>query len=235
MRRFLGLALAMLLLCSAAMAEVCTTGDVNLRSGPGVDYGKVGSVSAGTRMEYLGETIADARGVDWYKVSVDGMEVWVSSKYGALTQEESAQSDLELALDLDAETVEVADCYMMNLHQAAAAVGLSNYHEVDSEAPCRYYNDGVTLGGWGTAVEYIRLTGAGYSVYGVTLGMKVEEAKERLLQAGLHLYDEWQNVVTFEHRADEKSYIDVDGYDSCINLWVRDGVVVDLDWNAYTG
>lgn len=232
MRRFLSLVMAMLLLCGAAMAEVCATGDVNLRSGPGADYDKVGSVSTGTRMEYLGETIADSRGVDWYKVSVDGMEVWVSSKYGALTEEDPGEA--AVALDPDAETVEVADCFMMELQQAAAAVGLSSYREVNSEAPYQYYDDGVTLGGW-SAVEYIHLTGEGYSVCGVTLGMTIEQARERMLQAGLDLFEEQQDVVVFEHRADEKSYINVDGYDFCINLWLRDGVVVELEWNSYTG
>lgn len=232
MLRFLSMVMALLLLCGAAMAEVCATGDVNLRSGPGTDYDGMGSVSAGTRMEYLGETIADSRGVDWYKVSVDGMEVWVSSKYGVLT--ENGVEDVNIAPDPDAETVEVADCFMMELQQAAAAVGLSSYREVTSEAPYQYYDGGVTLGGW-SAVEYIHLTDEGYSVYGVTLGMTIEQAMERMLQAGLDLYEEKQDVVVFEHRADEKSYINVDGYDSCINLWLRDGVVVELEWSSYTG
>ena len=67
MRRILGIVLALMLLCTAAFAEVRATGDVNLRVGPGLDYDTVGYVPAGTVMEYLGETSTDSRGVDWYE------------------------------------------------------------------------------------------------------------------------------------------------------------------------
>ena len=60
------------MLLSAAFAEVYTTGNVNLRRGPGLTYEKLGSVLEGTQLVFLGETSTDARGVDWYKVNYKG-------------------------------------------------------------------------------------------------------------------------------------------------------------------
>ena len=55
-----------------------------MRSGPGLSYETVGSVSQGTVFDYLGEISTDGRGVDWYKVSYRGGEAWVSSRYATL-------------------------------------------------------------------------------------------------------------------------------------------------------
>lgn len=230
MRKLLALLLVLGLLSGVAFAEVRTTGNVNLRKGPGLDYDVLGSESTDVELEYLGETSTDARGVDWYKVSFKGGAAWISSKYAVLSGEDIAP----VAYDPDAETVELADCYLQDLEQSAATVGLTNYQEVPSEAPNQYYDDGAILAGFNT-VEYIGLRGAGYTVYGVALGMDVETAKQLLLDAGLDLYSEEWDVLVFEHRSDENSYVDVDGHDSCINLYCENGVVVELDWSAYTG
>lgn len=58
-----------------------TTGDVNLRSGPGLAYDTVGSIGSGVYIEYLGESSVDERGVAWYHVRYNGMTGWSSSKY----------------------------------------------------------------------------------------------------------------------------------------------------------
>ena len=74
-----------------AMAEeasqtVKTTGSVNVRSGPGLDYKSLGSVKKGTTFEYQGEKKKDDRGVVWYRVKYNGStKAWVSSKYSKLT------------------------------------------------------------------------------------------------------------------------------------------------------
>ena len=240
MRRILGIAMALMLLCAAASAEVRTTGNVNLRTGPGLSYNVVDSVGSGTEMEYLGETFQDNRGVDWYKVCFKGMEVWVSSRYSTLIEETTFMTPASLkptlppVVNLNVEVEEVSGYYVKPLEEAAAEVGLVNYQEVSSEAPYQYSNDSLILGGWGS-VEYIELTGPGYSLFGVQVGMKIEYAKALMLQAGLELYMERSDVVVFEHRADENSIIDIEGYDSCINVWVQGGVVTSLDWNTYTG
>ena len=69
---------------SAAPAYAYTTGDVNLRSGPGLGYDSVGVIPAGTSVEYLGEVSTDERGVEWYHISSSGKTGWGSSKYVAI-------------------------------------------------------------------------------------------------------------------------------------------------------
>ena len=86
MKKFISvLLIAIMLLTFAAPAmaasKVTATGSVNLRSGPGLDYGKLGSVSKGTTLKYLGESHKDGRGVTWYKVSYNGNAAWISSRY----------------------------------------------------------------------------------------------------------------------------------------------------------
>ena len=69
----------------AAMAEdgaVWTTGNVNLRKGPGLDYSTIRSISSGTRLEY-DKTSKDDRGVRWYHVSYKSRTGWISSKYAS--------------------------------------------------------------------------------------------------------------------------------------------------------
>ena len=66
---------------TAAVSTAYTTGNVNLRSGPGLAYDTVGSINSGVYVEYLGESSVDERGVAWYHVRYNGMNGWSSSKY----------------------------------------------------------------------------------------------------------------------------------------------------------
>ena len=58
-----------------------TTGQVNVRKGPGLDYGTYGTLAKGTIVSYLGATKKDNRGVAWYKINFNGTAAWISSKY----------------------------------------------------------------------------------------------------------------------------------------------------------
>ena len=62
-------------------STIKTTGNVNVRKGPGLDYASIGSVPSGTKLSWTGATATDERGVKWYKVSHNGKTGWVSSKY----------------------------------------------------------------------------------------------------------------------------------------------------------
>lgn len=70
---------------AATGISVSATGDVNVRTGPGLTYDSTGVAPRGSRLDYLGETSTDERGVDWYKVAYDGQARWVSSTYAVLT------------------------------------------------------------------------------------------------------------------------------------------------------
>lgn len=60
------------------------TGDVNVRSGPGLDYDSVTVLNRGETVEYLGEESVDDRGVAWYHIRYYGTDGWASSKYVVL-------------------------------------------------------------------------------------------------------------------------------------------------------
>ena len=69
---------------ASADRRVQLTGSANVRSGPGLDYGAIGTVDEGTTLTWLGSTRKDERGVQWYNVSYRGESGWVSSRYARL-------------------------------------------------------------------------------------------------------------------------------------------------------
>lgn len=78
----------------AALAEsgtVWTTGNVNMRKGPGLDYSSIRTIGAGTRLEY-DKTEKDDRGVRWYRISYKKRTGWVSSMYASEKQPSSSGS-----------------------------------------------------------------------------------------------------------------------------------------------
>ena len=64
---------------SSGSGRVRTTGSVHIRTSPKLSGKIIGSVSAGTRLEYRGKTSRDSRGVKWYAVYYNGRKGWVSS------------------------------------------------------------------------------------------------------------------------------------------------------------
>lgn len=64
--------------------KIKATGDLNVRTGPGLDYAIIGSIKKGSTLEFLGEVKKDGRGVYWGKVRYSGRDGWVSSKYAKL-------------------------------------------------------------------------------------------------------------------------------------------------------
>ena len=56
-------------------------GKSNVRTGPGLDYRKIGVLHVGEDAKYLGKTSTDDRGVVWYKIRYNGHDAWVSSRY----------------------------------------------------------------------------------------------------------------------------------------------------------
>lgn len=61
-----------------------TSGDTNLRTGPGLNYSDIGTMFKGESATYLGSTSYDSRGVAWHHVSFEGKTGWVSSRYTTL-------------------------------------------------------------------------------------------------------------------------------------------------------
>ena len=263
MKRYIMKALAVILvamlLCASAMAEVRTTGNVYMRTGPGLSYDTITSYPEGSTLSYLGETSVDERGVAWYKVSDGSHSGWMSSRYSQLIGESSSSSSssqnsgsqssgqaFPSANELIPATpsdqsgnwfsdipgeVELSNYYLVNLSIAAQAIGLTDFRvDGTSEAPNQYYNDSVVVAGDNLVVHFV-VTGKGYSVFGVTVGMDMSDATDQLITSGL-VY----RHGTFEHRASDFSQANVDGYDSCINLtYDSNNVITEIDWSSYTG
>ncbi len=60
------------------------SGDSNVRTGPGLDYDVLGTLTQGDTAVYLGGTSYDNRGVAWYQIAWKNGVGWVSSRYTAL-------------------------------------------------------------------------------------------------------------------------------------------------------
>lgn len=226
--------IVVLLLSACALADVVTTGNVNLRSGPGLKYDVVTSVSSGKHLDYLGDSSVDDRGIVWYLVEHNGMSCWISSVYSELVGESIRPREMPDLSRID-EFAEVGGYFWKNLQASAAEVGLDQYAEVASEATYQFRDEYLTFGAAYSAVEFMELKGGEYTIFGVAIGMTAEQAIEHMEENGLSLDSNDSNVIVFEHPVNADSAINCDGFDSCINIWLQDGVVVAMDWSAYTG
>ncbi len=59
-------------------------GDVTIRSKPNKTSSKLGYISSGKTVTYLGKSSVDSRGVRWYKIKYNGTTGWVSSMYAKI-------------------------------------------------------------------------------------------------------------------------------------------------------
>lgn len=100
--RIVAVSAALMLILGLALAEVRTTGDVWLRTGPGRDYDAISILSTGKTFDYLGESSVDERGVAWYKIIAGDKTGWVSSRYSELIGE-STEAEDEAEADEEAE------------------------------------------------------------------------------------------------------------------------------------
>lgn len=69
----------------AENAYVKTSGNVNVRTGAGLNFDSLGTAEKDSHLTYLEENALDERGVVWYKVRYNSStNGWVSSKYATL-------------------------------------------------------------------------------------------------------------------------------------------------------
>ena len=226
-KRIAALMLIMMLCMTAMAATVRATGTVNLRKGPGKGYDIITAVTEGTKLPYADETVTDERGVKWYGVWYDGDKAWISEKFSVL------EGDVVKPIDEQAlkTYVEVSGYYGKSLTDAAKKLGLDTHvHNEHSEVPESYTDGSLALMGYKT-VEAMSLTGPGYTLFGVAVGMDQQRVKELLTEAGLDYFgDGYGGAMIFEHLS--KNGMDHDG---CINVEFKDGIATCLDWSTYTG
>lgn len=66
--------------------RIKATGDVHVRRHPDIDAESLGVLYKGETLPFKGEVRVDDRGVYWGKVSFNGMNGWVSSKYAKIVK-----------------------------------------------------------------------------------------------------------------------------------------------------
>ena len=151
---FLGLAAACLVpaLAEADTAYVQVTGEVNFRSGPGLDYDSYGTISAGEALEF-DDTEEDERGVLWYRVEYNGAEGWISSKYATKSgapddEEKEAQDTVYVAGDcLNIYKLPMTDSEILGTGEAGETLAPVCIVR-DEEDVCWYYITRGEIGGW---------------------------------------------------------------------------------------
>lgn len=207
MKRILAMIMALMLLCGAALAEVRLSGDVNVRTGPGLDYDTLGTMRKGSVLEFLGRIGTDDRGVAWYYVTDGRTTGWVSSKYAELSGEDVAQAE------------NLSEYCGQPLDEAAAMLGLDEAAGVQSIVARQFWGDAVVLGGE-DRVSYIGVRGKGYGMFGVAPGMALDDAVAQLASAGLALTFRSDYGAMFDYRGDT------------LVLHSAEGIVMTLDWYA---
>ena len=237
MKRILALILALLCLGAAALAQqVVATGNVNLRDAPSLDGGIITAVPPGTRLDYLGDTSTDDRGVDWYRVKHGSGAAWISSRYSELL-EDGEPAPVPLTDDFTLEfssDVELLNFYRTNLAASAKTLKLTRYSYVPSEAPNRYSDGAVTLEG-DDGVACIIIEGPGYSLCGAAVGMGVEAARSAMSGAGLETGDIDDAGFTAYYPGTNDFFRAIDDFGGVIYVTAEGGVVTGIDLESYTG
>ena len=131
--------------------------------------------------------------------------------------------------------MELSDWYLKGLADTASALSLGNHRlEENNDFPETYSNEALLIGG-DTITKHFRITGEGYAVYGVSIGMDMESAIAALTDAGLARKD---NILgaSFQHYADVDAPVNVNGFDSFINIIAdASSKVSEISWSVYSG
>lgn len=68
------------------------SGKSNVHTGPGLSYKVIGVLRVDDSARYLEQTSVDNRGVTWYKITWNGENAWVSSRYTRLSSKKGGSS-----------------------------------------------------------------------------------------------------------------------------------------------
>ena len=130
--------------------------------------------------------------------------------------------------------IELSTYYKTSLKGSAIALGLKDYKlDETSEVRNMYYNDVLLIAGEEN-VEHFRVTGTGYTIFGVYVGMDVGSAQGVLTAAGL-VQTAGTMGLYFEHPSKDVSNPDLDGFDSGVSVITdASGHVTEISWSSYT-
>ena len=226
MKKLISTIMVLLILTGIANAQIVTTGNVNVRTGPGLEYDIIGSIPEGEAMYFYSYcTEADERGVDWYLAACNELNGWVSSKYaqhyvfdGAVSAEEAEKY------------IDVSEYFDETIDAAAEKTGLKNYYRKNSDdAPIVYFDKSLVIGRVDS--KFMSITGPGYSIYGAAVGMNIDEACEKLAEAGMTVFKEVDGSKSFHSPGFVGDAADWVEYDFMISLEYENDTVRKIEWN----
>ena len=128
--------------------------------------------------------------------------------------------------------IEMSAFCRTSLKGSAISLGLPGYKQGSSRN--MYYNDDLLIAGK-ESTDHILVTGTGYTVYGVYVGMDISSAQALLTAAGLVQMPGGMGLC-FQHPSDVFSSGDAEpSYDASINA-VTDGSgkVTEISWSMMT-
>lgn len=198
-------------------------------------YGEAVWISS--RYSYLDpEAMADSYAGDGYlDYSQDITAIPLATPQAEITAVPSFDDDATLAPTFGVPgMIELSGYYHTSLKGSAISLGLENYKQDDAgELRNAYYNDVLLIAG-NDSTEHFRVTGAGYTIFGVYVGMDIASAQAVLTAAGLTQSAGTMGLY-FQHPGPAASGDDPYGYDSGISA-VTDGSgrVTEISWSTYT-
>ena len=239
MRILAAMLIAAMLMGTCALADVKATGDVNLRTGPGLAYDVITSVKKGKTLDYLRQTSIDDRGIAWYLVDYKGRACWISSVYSEVFGESVADPDMpEETMDNENDLIELSEFYRQDIQLVVEMLGLKLYSAAVEENEIDLYsNEEETLfiGGKDT-VTRIECVAEGYSLYGATVGMSENRVPYTMISDDIcYLESEYQiNMHVFGHYgSEEEGSTLLRTYDSKICV-IKDAMKVQgFVWYSY--
>ena len=171
------------------IAIYTTHSKVNLRSGAGKNNKQMGQVAQkGTYLGQLYEAAPDKNGTIWYKVKYKDKFRWVMSDYAETRVETDTTKDrLPQAIG-----DELTNYFFMSAAPVVEALQLNEAEDTSAA----WQNDAVCISG-DPYVEQIILVDKGYSLYGIKVGDKINNALKVLAK---------KNLVQTEKHADQYIY-----------------------------
>ena len=129
--------------------------------------------------------------------------------------------------------IELSGYYRTSLKGSAISLGLTSFrHDENSALQNKYYNDALLIAG-NDSTEHILVSGAGYSVYGVYVGMDIASAQAVLTAAGLTQSAGTMGLY-FQHRGLPPTEDNPEGFDSSISaLTDGSGTITEISWSSY--
>lgn len=223
LRIFTAILVAAVVICACALADVVTTDNVNMRSGPSSDYRVICTIPKDTHVEYVDEKCRANGEVSWYQVKYEGKKGWIYAEYAKYDGVESViASEYDLA-NIDS-FLDVSVFFGQNLQTSAKYAKLDGLQEVLHDSVKKYFNDKLTFSG-AENVDFIGLYGGEYTVFGVAPGMEISKAAMMLDAKGLALSSVEEKTISFDCATSAK------GYDSILTMNVEDGTVVSIEFS----